>query len=147
MALITVTHARNLFLQVLDQFDKEREALALVQNIRRESATLLSSAVKQLKGVYFLTDEGIVYVSRVRGNQINLRKAHGRILGRLRANPGLVVDVRSDTEGRCVEPIPARTDTDMNPWFTAIAHAPAGDPGPAPVEDEADDADLDDEEE
>lgn len=143
MALITVTHARNLFLQVLDQFDKEREALELVQKIRQESAILLSSAVKQLKGVYFLTDEGIVYVSRVRGNQINLRKAHGRILARLKANPGLVVDIRSETQGRSVDPVPPRSDTDLNPWFTAIPHEQAGDPGPAPV---ADLDDLEDEE-
>lgn len=126
MALITHQHAKDLFIKVLDQFDKEREALDLVDRVRRESTNILGAAVKQLKGIYFATDEGVVFIARVKGNSVNIRRASNRTLERLRREPGMLVDVRTVAKGRNLEPIPMRGEVDTSQWFPTIKHDAGG---------------------
>lgn len=93
---ITIEQAKAYFGEMLEQFRIEQKLLDELARVRAENHVRLRQICRAVKGLYFLTDEGIVYVSRVKGGAIGLRRAPASSVTKLRRDPGNLVDLRAD---------------------------------------------------
>ena len=93
---ITVERAKHHFSVAVDQFLLEQKLIDQLNDVRRDGELKLRAATKALKDIFFLTDEGVVYLARVKGGVHGIRRAPHQTMVRLKREPGSIIDLRND---------------------------------------------------
>ncbi len=93
---VTIEAAKDFFLQTLEHFRQEQDLINEIEKLRQQGNLKLRGLARNLKDLYFLTDQGLLYLSRVKGGNFGLRRASTQTVMRLRRDPGSIIDVRND---------------------------------------------------